>query len=104
LIDRPLAEVGLRRRVSLHLPYIIPAVLALANTELILTTPSRLAIEVLGRYRVRQIAAPSEIPGFQYTMVWHPRLEKEALHSWFRDLVRQVCEKQLSQKKNDGDR
>jgi len=103
LIDRPLAEAGLRRRVSLHLPYIIPGVRALENSELILTTPSRLADEVLDRYHVRQIAAPLELPGFQYTMVWHPRLEKEALHSWFRGLVRQVCVKHLAREKiGDG--
>ena len=98
LIDRSLAEAGLRRKILLHLPYIIPAVLALENTALVLTIPSRLAKEVIGRYRIRQVAAPSEVQTFQYSMVWHPRLEREALHCWFREVVRQVCSKNVDRR------
>jgi DNA-binding transcriptional LysR family regulator len=88
LIDRPLAESGLRRRITLHLPYLLPALRTLENTELILTTPSRLAKEAIGHYRIRQIKAPPEIPTFRYSIIWHPRLERDPLHFWFRNLVR----------------
>ena len=91
LIDRPLAEAGHRRTIVVHVPYIIPAVLAMEKTNLVLTTPSRVAKVVMGRYRVREVSAPAEIRAFQYAMVWHPRLETEPLHSWFRSVVRQVC-------------
>ena len=96
LIDRPLVEAGHRRKVALHLPYVFPAVQALANTDLVLTIPSRLASAVAGLYQVRQAAAPREIPVFQYAIVWHPRLEREALHAWFREVVRRVCRQQLA--------
>ncbi len=89
LIDRCLAEAGVRRHTLLHLPYITPAVLALENTELVLTTPFRIAADMLRRYRIRSASAPPEIARFRYSMAWHPRLDKEALHGWFRDFVRQ---------------
>ena len=43
LVDRPLAELGLRRRVALIVPFFVPATLAILDTDLILTIPRRLA-------------------------------------------------------------
>lgn len=88
LVDRPLAEVGKRRRIALAVPYFIAGVTARRGTELILTVPSRVTQSFLGRYSFRQVKAPSEIPRFQYLMAWHPRLDKEDLHIWFRHIVR----------------
>lgn len=92
LVDRPLAELGHRRKVALQVPFFIPGILALENTGLVMTTPSRLAQEMLARYHVRMVKAPTEIPGFLYSMIWHPRLHNEALHTWFRGIVRHSCE------------
>jgi DNA-binding transcriptional LysR family regulator len=91
LVDRPLGELGYRRQVALRVPFFISGIMALENTELVLTSPLRLAREMSSRYRVRMVKAPAEIPGFQYSMVWHPRLHSEALHSWFRSVVQQAC-------------
>lgn len=89
LVDRPLAEIGKRREIGLIVPYFLAGVMALRDTELILTVPSRVAPQFLGRYPFQQVTAPSEIPRFQYLMAWHPRLENEDLHRWFRDVLRQ---------------
>ena len=91
LVDRPLGELGHRRQIALRVPFFIPGIMALENTELVITSPARLAREMASRYRVRMVKAPAEIPGFQYSMMWHPRLHSEALHSWFRSVVRQAC-------------
>lgn len=91
LIERALKESGLSREIVLHLPYIQPAILALEHSNLVLTTPARIAKEAVRRYPIRKLTAPVEIPAFQYTMIWHPRLEQEPLHSWFRSVVRDVC-------------
>ena len=87
LVERPLAEAGYRRRIALQLPFFMPAVHALEGTALVLTCPSRLARDVISRYRVREVKAPPELPGFGYSMAWHPRVDGEALHLWFRELV-----------------
>ncbi len=91
LIDRPLAEAGWRRSIVLRLPYVSAAVRVIEDTGLVLTAPSRIAAAFAERFRVRRIAAPPQIPGFRYTMVWHPRLEQESLHAWFRGLVARIC-------------
>jgi DNA-binding transcriptional LysR family regulator len=90
-VDRPLAEAGHRRSIALKVPFFFPAVRALENTELILTSPGRLAREAVSRYRIREVEAPAEIPGFRYSMMWHPRLHGEALHEWFRGVVLKAC-------------
>jgi integral membrane sensor domain MASE1 len=42
-LDRPLADLGLRRRVALSVPFLVPAVAAVAGSDLVLTFPRILA-------------------------------------------------------------
>ena len=73
-VDRPLAALGLKRRVGLVLPYFLPAVLSVARSNMILTTPSRLAHKLERSAGVRIVKAPRELVGFNYEMTWHARL------------------------------
>src|SRR5215469_16130899 len=43
MVDRPLAALGLKRGVALSIPFFIPAVFAIAHTDLVLTVPRALA-------------------------------------------------------------
>src|SRR5258706_15969517 len=43
MVDRPLGALGLKRQVALRIPFFIPAVLAIARTDLVLTVPRTLA-------------------------------------------------------------
>ena len=99
LVDRPLVEAGYRRKVFLRMPYFLPALAALCDTDYVLTTASRPIPPLLAHYRLRQVKPPPEIPSFNYPfnylMVWHPRLDSEKLHVWFRNLVRATCEKEF---------
>jgi LysR family transcriptional regulator, nod-box dependent transcriptional activator len=99
LVDRPLTEAGYRRKVFLRMPYFLPALASLCNTDYVLTTASRPIQPLLAHYRLRQVKPPPEIPSFNYPfnylMVWHPRLDSEELHVWFRNLVRTTCEKEF---------
>ncbi len=99
LVDRPLIEAGYRRDVVLRMPYFLPALAALCDIDYVLTTASRPIPRLLAHYRLRQVKPPSEIPSFNYPfkyhMVWHPRLDSEKLHVWFRNLVRTTCEKEF---------
>jgi hypothetical protein len=57
----------------------VPAIFAIAQTDLILTVPRRLAkIAVMAGVRVME--APREIKSFPYFMAWHPRLTNEPAH------------------------
>ena len=90
-VDRPLALLGVKRSVGLVLPYFLPACLAVAKSNMVLTTPSRLARELERTAGVRVVKAPREIAGFKYEMSWHPRLTADPAHAWFRDQIRAVA-------------
>jgi DNA-binding transcriptional LysR family regulator len=90
-VDRPLAVLGLKRSVGLVLPYFLPGVLAVAQSDMILTTPRRLARDLGKTAGVRVISAPREIGGFRYEMTWHARLTADPAHVWFREQIRAVA-------------
>ena len=88
LVDRALAQLGEKRRVALTVPFFVPAIFAIAQTDLILTLPRRLAKLTAGMAGVRVVEAPREIKSFPYFMAWHPRLTNEPAHEWFREQLR----------------
>jgi DNA-binding transcriptional LysR family regulator len=88
LVDRALSQLGAKRRVALTLPFFVPAIFAIAQTDLILTVPRRLAKITAAIAGVRVMEAPREIKSFPYFMAWHPRLTNEPAHQWFREELR----------------
>ena len=93
LVDRPLSEIGKRRKWALRLPFFVPAVEALEKTPLVLTIPERLANRRMDPRKTRLVEAPKEIPPFYQTMSWSDRLNADPLHSWFRDCLRAACKR-----------
>ena len=91
LVDRPLADLGLRRRVALSVPFFVPAVFAVAQSDLVVTLPRKVAKAVTAMANVRTAEPPPEIRSFPYFMVWHPRLTSEPAHVWFREQLRMVA-------------
>src|SRR5882724_11957102 len=91
MVDRPLAQLGMKRRVVLSLPFFVPAIFAIAQTDLILTVPRKLARITAGMAGVRVVESPREINAFPYFMAWHPRLSTEPAHRWFREQLRMVA-------------
>ena len=87
-VDRPLAQFGAKRRVVLSVPFFAAAMFAVAKTDLVLTVPRKLTTIVRAIEGVRVVEPPREIKPFSYFMTWHPRLNEEPAHAWFRDQVR----------------
>jgi len=87
MVDRPLAQLGVKRRVALRIPFFIPAIFAIARTDLILTVPRKLA-KIAAMAGLRIVEPPREIKAFPYFMAWHPRLTNEASHAWLREQIR----------------
>ncbi len=90
LVDRPLGDLSLKRQVGLTLPFFTPAISAVADSDMILTLPRRLAFMMARSAAVRLMDAPPEIKGYRYDMIWHPRLEDDPAHRWFREQMRTV--------------
>jgi DNA-binding transcriptional LysR family regulator len=90
-VDRPLAELGLKRGAVLRVPFFVPTIFTIARTDLVLTVPRRLGKIAAAIADVRVVEPPNEIRGFSYFMAWHPRLATEPAHAWFRDQLRMVA-------------
>jgi DNA-binding transcriptional LysR family regulator len=88
MVDRPLAQLGVKRRVALRLPFFLPAIFAIAKTDLVLTVPRKLAKITAPIAGLRMIEPPREIEAFPYFIAWHSRLSTEPAYAWFRDQVR----------------
>jgi DNA-binding transcriptional LysR family regulator len=93
LVDRPLAQLGVKRPIALSMPFFVPAVFAIAHTDLILTIPRKLAEITAAVAGVRMIEAPREIEAFPYFITWHSRVASEAAHVWFRQLLRAAAKR-----------
>ena len=88
MVDRPLAQLGVKRSVALRLPFFLPAIFAIAKTDLVLTVPRKLAKITAPIAGLRVVEPPREIKAFPYFMAWHSRLNTEPAHAWLRDQVR----------------
>jgi len=92
LVDRALSRLAVKRRVAVTMPFFVPAIFAIAQTDLILTVPRKLAEIIADMARVRVVEAPREIQSFPYFMSWHPRLSNEPAHQWFREQLRSAVQ------------
>ena len=70
----------------------IPAVFAIAQSDLVLTVPRTLAKIVAPKRGMRVVEAPRELKPFSYVMSWHPRLTNETGHTWLREQVRAAAQ------------
>src|SRR4029077_15784523 len=71
MVDRPLAQLGVKRRVALRIPFFIPAIFAIGQTDLVLTVPRILAKITAKIGGVRMVEPPREIKAFPNFMPWH---------------------------------
>jgi hypothetical protein len=60
-VDRPLAQLGVKRPVALTLQCFVPAIFAIAQTDLIVTVLRKLAQIAAVMAGVRVVEAPSRI-------------------------------------------
>jgi DNA-binding transcriptional LysR family regulator len=88
MIDQPLKALGQKRHVVVRIPFYIPAILAIAQTDLVLTVPRTLANITRQMSALRTIEPPRELKAYPYFMSWHPRLTNEPAQAWLRDQVR----------------
>jgi DNA-binding transcriptional LysR family regulator len=90
--DKWLLAKGYKRKVAMQVPYFEGAMRCVRGTKLIATIPRRFAEGSLERIAVRMLTPPTEITGFRYMMMWHPRVNTDAAHAWLRATMRSVGE------------
>lgn len=89
-VDDALAALGLRRRVALLLPQFLAAPFVVAQTDLVLTVPERVARTFATSLPLAIVPPPLDLPGFTMAMLWHDRLHDDAAHRWLRQYIVEV--------------
>jgi len=86
ILDNALEAVGRSRHVALTVPHYLVAPSVVANTDLVMTLPSRVALTlVTGRIRV--FDTPIELEGFDVVVAFHPRSHAEPAIQWLKQLL-----------------
>lgn len=89
-VDDALAALGLRRRIALMLPQFLAAPFVVAQTDLVLTVPERVARAFAVSLPLAIVPPPLEVPGFSMAMVWHDRTHDDPAHRWLRERIADV--------------
>jgi len=90
-VDRALAARGLERRVALRVGHFLAAPLIVAESDLVLTLPRRLAERFVRMAPLTLHAPPVELAGFAIHAVWHERRQREPAHRFLRELLARVA-------------
>lgn len=77
MIDALLAKKGLRRRVQMTVPHFLVAPFVVAGSDLVLTAPARLLAPFRKSPKLRAIALPLKLPGYELAQVWAARTRSD---------------------------
>lgn len=91
VVDRLLEQRGLRRRVAVRLATFLVAPSLVAETDLVLTLPRRLALRAASSLPLRVLEPPLPLPGFTLHAAWPERLHHDPGHAWLREQLRLVA-------------
>jgi DNA-binding transcriptional LysR family regulator len=83
IVDRTLAAKGQRRRVVATLPTFLPALAAVAHSDVIVTMPTQLVETYRKPFELRAYAPPLAIRPFTLSAVWHRRNDADPGLRWF---------------------
>ena len=90
-VGTALAARGLERRVALRVGSFVAAPLIVAETDLVLTLPRRLAERVVEMAPLAIHEAPIELEPFAFSAIWHERRQREPAHRYLRSMVAAVA-------------
>lgn len=90
-VDEVLAQQGLSRRVALQIPHFLVAAHIVAQTDLVLTVPARIARVFADMEALRVMKPPVELGGFSLDQVWHERQAKDPAHMWLRGIFAEIA-------------
>lgn len=87
IIDQYLLELGLERRIKLIVPNFLSAPLIVAQTDMILSLPNKIAERFTKFVPLEIFPVPIRLPTYDLVMIWHPLHDKDPAHLWLRDKI-----------------
>ncbi len=92
-VDTALASAGLNRRITARVPHFVTAVAIVADSDLVISLPERIARRFAATWPVSCVPMPIPIPTIATTMIWHERRQDDPLHQWLRNQVVQAVDR-----------
>jgi DNA-binding transcriptional LysR family regulator len=83
-VDDLLAARGLSREIALATPHFLVAPFAVAESDLVLTVPERVARTYARSLPLAILEPPMELPGFSVSVLWHERTDADEGLAWVR--------------------
>lgn len=99
--DFELNALGLRRRIALHVPHFLAIPGAVLGTDMIAVFDAHTAQAFAGWPDLAIVPAPLPISPVAAQIVWHPRSNEDAGHTWLRNLVMSTHAHRLDRKPDD---
>lgn len=90
-VDDWLARAGKTRHVALRIADFLVAPLVVAETDLVLTLPSRIAQVFARSHGLSVVEPPGEFSNVAIWQIWHQRRKQEPAHAWLRGLLSEVA-------------
>lgn len=90
-IANKLVARGLARDIVLSVPYLLAIPNILCTTDLVMTTPKRLAALFATTHAIRVLPHPLRLPPFTVAAFWHARTHADPSHAWFRETLLQAA-------------
>jgi DNA-binding transcriptional LysR family regulator len=87
LVERALKKQRIVRKVALQVPSYLGVGLIVANTDLLVIVPQRLADIVARENNVRVVPLMVELLSYQVKQHWHERYAGDAANMWLRSVV-----------------
>lgn len=84
LLEAAVRELGIERRVVLHMPGFLGLPAILSTTDLIATLPRHIGETLAAVAGLRVLRCPVPIPGFSVQQHWHARYHHDAANRWLR--------------------
>ena len=99
-VDDALEQLGYQRTVSVVVPGFPDALEIARQSDLVTNVPrsclANLTDDFARRANLRLFQLPVKTPGIAISVMWHPRMDADPAHRWFRDTVRAVCREFLA--------
>lgn len=90
IIDQYLSKLGQERRIKLIVPNFLSAPLIVAQTDMILSLPYKLAKRFTKFVPLEIYPVPIKLPTYDLVMIWHPLWDKDPAHLWLRNKITEI--------------
>ena len=89
-VDAALSALGLTRHVALRVPHFLAGAMLVADCDMILTLPGRLARRLAERLPLILVDLPLQVAPLSPAMIWHERFHGDPAHAWVRQQLLEV--------------